>query len=271
VLSNADRRALYDATLEEAQSKDRAALEIHLEYSRPSLVQLDEAQLLYALLEVRPCDLVDQGSLVPLNLCLVVDRSTSMQGEKLDVAKAAAIQVVRMLRAHDLFGLVVFSDRAESLLPAAYRHDPNKAQSRMQSVQAFGATEMLQGLRAGIDQLRAGLDPGRASHLILLTDGHVWRWGRCLTRRSSCSEYWDQRSQVGTDWNDIFLDALAARTEKQHILPPGTFRTCWWISSPRWRSWWQKTLCSSKHRFPESCSRTAFGFNRRADPLRRAG
>jgi Ca-activated chloride channel family protein len=215
VLSNPDRRALYDATLGEAPSKDRSALEIHLDYSRPSLVQLDEAQLLYTLVEVRPADPADQGSSVPLNLCLVVDRSTSMQGEKLDVAKAAAIQVIRMLRAHDLFGLVVFSDKAELLLPAAYRHDPNKAQSRMQAVRAFGATELFQGLRAGIDQLRAGLDPGRASHLILLTDGHTYGdEAECLklAEEAAALNIGISALGVGTDWNDIFLDALAART-----------------------------------------------------------
>ena len=107
------------------ESLPQPPIQLNIEYSRPSLVQLDEPQLIYVLLEARPSNPKASETLTPLNLCLVLDRSTSMQGEKMDVAKAAAVRIVQMMRPVDLFGLVAFSDRAEVLLPSAYQNDLN--------------------------------------------------------------------------------------------------------------------------------------------------
>ena len=173
VLSDPQRRALYDATLP-AEETGPAPFACTVSYSRQNLVQLEEPQLIYALLEAEPSDSAAEHADVPLNLCLVLDRSTSMTGEKMDVAKAAAIRIVQMLRPQDLFSLVVFGDRAEVLLSAGLRRDSNQSQSRIQAIQPGGATEILRGLEAGMAELRRGLDPSRGNHLILLTDGHTY-------------------------------------------------------------------------------------------------
>src|SRR5512143_631202 len=86
VLSNPTRRAQYDATLPKEQV-DETGVHCAMQFSRPSLVRLTEPQLLYALLEATPPEARGRVSAMPLNLCLVLDRSTSMQGQKMDVAK----------------------------------------------------------------------------------------------------------------------------------------------------------------------------------------
>lgn len=215
VLSNAERRARYDATLPEEDLGPKVPVEIRVEYSRQSLVHLDEPQLVYALLEAEPPEKISGQTLAPLNLCLVLDRSTSMQGEKMDVAKAAAISILQMLRAEDLFALVVFGDRAEVLLSSAYKHDLNRAQSRIQSIQTSGATEIFHGLKAGLTELRRSFDPGRGNHMILLTDGHTYGDEReCLQLAEEAARLNISISGfgIGGDWNDIFLDSLVGRT-----------------------------------------------------------
>jgi Ca-activated chloride channel homolog len=215
VLSNPERRARYDATLSTDQDLPPSPIQISMEYSRPSLVQLDETQLIYALLDARASNPKAAETLTPLNLCLVLDRSTSMQGEKMDLVKGAAIRIVQMLRPVDLFGLVVFSDRAEVLLPCAYHNDFNKARSRIQSVQTSGATEIFQGLSAGLDELRRSLDPSRGNHLILLTDGQTYGDEQaCLQLAEEAARLNISISGfgIGGDWNDIFLDSLVSRT-----------------------------------------------------------
>lgn len=213
VLSNPKRRALYDATLPK-EDADAPLLEVTVEYSRPSLVHLDEAQLVYALIEIGPHNAAQQTTM-PLNVCLVLDRSTSMQGDKMDLTKAAAIQIMRMLRPDDIFGIVVFGDRAEVPVPATFLRDPKHLQSRIQSIQTGGATEIFQGLEAGLAELRRGLDPRRSSHLMLLTDGHTYG------DETQCLELAAEAARqnitingfgIGTDWNDIFLDRLTAAT-----------------------------------------------------------
>lgn len=215
VLSNPERRAQYDATLPPEAGAPATPVRIDVQYSRQSLVHLDESQLVYALLAAEPLERAAPQVLAPRNVCLILDRSTSMQGEKMEVAKAAAIRIIDMLRTEDLFGLIVFSDRAEVLLPSAYRHDLKKARSRIQAIQTSGATEILHGLRAGMAELRNSLDPGRGSHLILLTDGRTYGDEQdCLQLAEEAARLNISISGfgVGGDWNDVFLDSLVGRT-----------------------------------------------------------
>lgn len=213
VLSNPKRRALYDATLPEDQSVD-SVITCTLEYSRPRLVHLDEAQLVYVLLDVEPRH-VDQKTTLPLNVCLVLDRSTSMQGEKMDLTKAAANQILQLLRPDDVFGIVVFGDRAEVALQSTFLRDPKRLQSKIQSIQCSGSTEIFQGLQTGLEEVRRSLDPNRSSHLLLLTDGHTYG------DETACLDLAGEAARlnvgisgfgIGTDWNDIFLDKLASLT-----------------------------------------------------------
>ncbi len=215
VLSNPKRRAQYDATLPPDLEPENPVVKHQLQFSRGNLVRLTEAQLIYILLEVGPRDEVEKIPAPPLNLCLVLDRSTSMQGVKMDMVKAAAIQLIRGLRPQDVFSVVAFSDRAEVILPASLHMDRTKQEGRIQMIKPFGATEILQGLEAGMKEISYSLDPSRVSHIILLTDGHTYG------DEQACLELAEQAARrnigisgmgIGEEWNDIFLDALAGRT-----------------------------------------------------------
>ncbi len=215
-LSSPRRRAQYDATLPN-QEAPSAFIEHKILYSRANLVHLNEPQLIYVLLEIGPRDTDQKIPAPPLNICLVLDRSTSMQGDKMDVVKAATVQLMRALRPEDLFSVVAFSDRAEVLIPAAYQSqsERTKLQNRIQTMQTSGATEIYQGLKAGLEEVRRGLDPKRVNHIILLTDGHTYGdEPACLQLAEEASSLHIGISGmgIGGEWNDIFLDALAGRT-----------------------------------------------------------
>ncbi|HJR80660.1 MAG TPA: DnaJ domain-containing protein, partial [Anaerolineales bacterium] len=111
VLSNPARRKQYDATLP-PEEKLSLPYTHNLIYSRPNLVHLDEPQMIYFILELGAPEEVRSSPSPPLNVCLVLDRSTSMRGEKMDIVKATAIQVLRNLRPQDILSVVTFSDRA---------------------------------------------------------------------------------------------------------------------------------------------------------------
>jgi len=213
-LSNPKRRALYDATLP-PQKKIILPYEYKLTYSRPNLVHLDEPQMLYLIVELETPIEARRSPGSPLNVCLVLDRSTSMQGEKMDVVKSTAIQVLRNLRPQDVFSVVTFSDRAEVIIPAAYHQDRARLESRIQMIQPSGATEIYQGLEAGAKEVIRSLDSKRINHIILLTDGHTYGDEQeCLALASNAAERGIGISAmgIGREWNDIFLDILATRT-----------------------------------------------------------
>lgn len=215
VLSNPKRRKIYDATLP-PEIVERPLIRHEAIFSRPSLINSEESQMIYAMLTVSPPE--DQsGSALrpPLNICLLIDRSTSMKGEKLDVVKATAIQLLRALRPEDILSVIAFSDRAEVVVPGMAGSDHRKHENDIQMLQASGGTELYNGLKTGLDVLRRSLTSTRVNHIILLTDGHTYGdEQKCLTLADEAAALHVGISGmgIGDEWNDILLDAIASKT-----------------------------------------------------------
>ena len=214
-LSNPRRRLQYDATLP-PEEKIKLPYEYSLTYSRSSLIHMEEPQMLYVILDLQAPVEARRAPSPPLNVCIVLDRSTSMSGEKMDVVKASAIQILRNLRQQDILSVVTFSDRAEVIIPAAYhQEDRARLEARIQMIQPSGGTEIFQGLDAGAKEVMRSLDSKRLNHIILLTDGQTYGdEQQCLELASQLGTHGVGISAmgIGRDWNDIFLDVLATRT-----------------------------------------------------------
>jgi Ca-activated chloride channel family protein len=176
MLSNPKSRAQYDATLSPEEKID-LPYEYQIVYSRPSLVHLDEPQMLYVILDLQAPIESRRNPSPPLNVCIVLDRSTSMKGEKMDVVKSTAVQILRNLRPQDILSIVAFSDRAEVIIPASYHQDRSRLEARIQMIQPSGGTEMFQGLDAGAKEVMRSHDAKRLNHIILLTDGQTYGGG----------------------------------------------------------------------------------------------
>ena len=115
MLSSPARREVYDSLVSEAVG---ASLTLDLTLSATRLPLADTPQLLYALLTIRPRREAQEGRR-PLNVGLVIDRSTSMRGERLARVTEAVELLLDKLGRDDTLSLVSFSDRAEVVLPAA--------------------------------------------------------------------------------------------------------------------------------------------------------
>ena len=214
VLSNPKKRARYDASL--PPEKDPSLiLKQKVLFSRRCLLHLNEPQIIYILLEFGvPAD-ANKRPAPPLNLCMVLDRSTSMQGENLDMVKATAIQIMHKLRPQDFFSLVSFSDRAETIIPATRSPDYAVQEARIQMLQASGGTEIYSGLELGYNEILRNLSTSRVNHIILLTDGHTYGdENNCISLAQKAAERGIGISGlgIGSEWNDNFLDKLASLT-----------------------------------------------------------
>ncbi|MCZ7551016.1 MAG: hypothetical protein B6D39_11845 [Anaerolineae bacterium UTCFX2] len=211
-LSNPARRKEYDQRL--TQESDAPILEYTL-YSRTRLPDLKEPQLLYAYLDYAVSEKYASQVTPTLNYCLVIDRSTSMQGERLDTVKAAAIELIRQSKESDVLSLVTFSDRAEVVLPAKRYPDHRSLEAQVHFIQASGGTEIYQGLEAGFQQIQWNQNRSLVNHLILITDGHTYGDNLAcidLANRAASQGVCITALGIGSDWNDEFLDTLTQIT-----------------------------------------------------------
>lgn len=214
VLGSPRRRAEYDATLPEGLLA-QPEISIHVRTSRPSIERLPEPQLLYALLEVNCTASAASESGAPVHLAFVLDRSTSMQGERMDMLKASLTQAVRRLKPVDTISIVTFSDRAEVVLPPTRVSALGKAETQIYSIQTGGGTEIFRGLSLGLEQLRRGPAEDCLRQIILLTDGHTYGDEQsCLALAGAASQegIGIHALGIGHEWNDTFLDSLVAIT-----------------------------------------------------------
>ena len=211
VLSNPERRASYLASLGLQEPVEPAA-SVNMIYYPKKLGRVSEPQLLYVLLELISTAKASQDTLNPLNICLVLDRSTSMQGERLDNVKSNALYLLRQLSPEDYFSVVSFSDRAEVVIPSMRGAHFGKTETLISMMKAGGGTEILRGLETGLNEVRRNLSSKHINHLILLTDGRTYGDEEAclrLARKAASEGISITGLGIGDEWNDAFLDKLA--------------------------------------------------------------
>lgn len=171
-------------------------------------------QLLYGLITLRAQDSA-QHHTQRINLCLVLDRSSSMRGEKIDQVKEAVRQVIAGLDAGDYISIIAFSDKAEIVVPCQQEANHDEVGELLRELQPRGGTEIAQGIEAGLNEMRIGAGEGRINHMILLTDGHTYGdEERCRELATAAAK--EQISittlGVGAEWNDALLGSIASQS-----------------------------------------------------------
>jgi len=212
VLIDPQKRDAYDKQLQIGQN---LPVTVHSLYSRNLIPILDEPQLFYALIDIRPDERFIPKSRPQLNISLILDRSTSMQGERMDKVKLAAIEFIRQLEPDDILSIITFSDRAEVILPASHNLNLDIVETQIRMIRSGGGTEIFQGLEAGYSELLQSASRSSINQIILFTDG------RTYGDVQACIELADQAARrgvqiiglgIGNDWNDLFIDELVGLT-----------------------------------------------------------
>ncbi len=114
------------------------------------------------------------GHRVPMNLAVVLDRSGSMQGAKIEKARQAACVAVDQLADDDLFSLVIYDNETDVLIRpervgnARHREELKSAIDR---IRPGGGTALHSGVTVGARQIRQNLAKERVNRVILLSDG----------------------------------------------------------------------------------------------------
>lgn len=182
--------------------------------SRSVLAESGEPQLVYVLLEMSAQGVPTTMPKLPLNLCLVIDRSSSMRGERLQQVKDGASQIVDMLGEDDYFSLVTFNDRAEVVVAAQRARNKSDLKRMIGMVEAAGGTEMATGMALALQEIQKPLLSRGVRRLLLLTDGRTYGdEGRCveIARRAQGRAIGITALGIGGEWNEDLLETIAAR------------------------------------------------------------
>ena len=154
-------------------------------------------------------------AVTPINFCMVLDRSGSMDGPKMDNLKRAVMAVIETLRPDDLVSVAVFDETADVIVPAQPAVDKAALNNRIEAMRVQGGTAMSTGLEAGVAELRKNMTPDRISYLLLLSDGQTWGdEDRCRAIAQELGQVGVRMTALGLgdEWNERLLDDLAAAT-----------------------------------------------------------
>ena len=103
---------------------------------------------------------------------VVLDRSGSMHGGRLDGAKTALVNLIDQLDPTDMFGLVAFDNRVQVVVPAAPLTDKAEVKRAVAAVESGGSTDLSSGYLRGIQEARRAAGPAGAT-VLLISDGHA--------------------------------------------------------------------------------------------------
>ena len=106
-----------------------------------------------------------------LALMLVIDKSGSMGGSKIELAKEAAIASAEVLKPSDSFGVIAFDSLAEWICRPTDAADIDTIASMIARLEAGGGTHIYPALYDGYQALLES--DAKLKHIILLTDGHT--------------------------------------------------------------------------------------------------
>jgi Ca-activated chloride channel homolog len=150
---------------------------------------------------------------LPLNLCLVIDCSGSMQGVPLETVKQAAEQLIAQLSPHDRISVVSFDHQASVVVAnQLVGADLGEITAKIKGLQARGGTSIDEGIKLGIKEMvSAGTEA--ISQAFVLTDGENEHGDntRCIKLAEFATESKITLNTLGfgEHWNQNILEKIA--------------------------------------------------------------
>ncbi|MBI3820744.1 MAG: VWA domain-containing protein [Planctomycetes bacterium] len=144
-----------------------------------------------------------------LALVLVIDKSGSMEGQKIEVAKEAALASAEVLKPNDQFGVVAFDSLAQWLCELTSASEFDAISQRVARLVAGGGTNIYPGLYDAYQALQNS--DAKLKHIILMTDGVTEGSGyEELASHIAADEITLSTIGIGEDADQKFLQDLAS-------------------------------------------------------------
>lgn len=116
-------------------------------------------------------DLLGERRRTPANVAIVLDRSGSMQGDKIRRAREAATMAVDLLDQRDFVSIVSYDDSADVVVPATRLNEPRHIKRQVRRITPRGSTALYAGVSKGAGEVRKFFSRQRVNRVILISDG----------------------------------------------------------------------------------------------------
>jgi Ca-activated chloride channel family protein len=153
----------------------------------------------------------------PVNLAFVLDRSGSMAGDKIRLAKEAVAQSLRRLDSDDRFSVVMYDSEIDVVMAStpATSQARQTALTRLAMIDARSSTNLAGGWLRGAEQVALAMASEGVNRVLLLTDGlanvgitdpdQLTRHATELRARGIATTTFG----VGADFDESLLQAMA--------------------------------------------------------------
>ena len=136
-----------------------------------SILLAGQKQTTYVRVGLTGCPLSSTVQRSPVNIAIVIDKSGSMSGEKIQKAKEAAILALYRLKSSDIVSVVLYDSKIRVLVPATRMTDRDMIISQIRQVNAGGSTALYGGVRTGSKEVKKFLSKEYVNRVVLLSDG----------------------------------------------------------------------------------------------------
>ena len=160
----------------------------------------------------------------PINLALVIDRSSSMNSDaRIEKARDAAIMAVNLLNETDTLSVVTYDSVVEVIVP------PTKVKNKaaliktiQKNTQPRGMTALFAGLSKGLEQVSKQLDKELVNRIILLSDGQANVGPSSVSELAELAKIAAKKGVaittlgMGTGYNEDLMTAVANYSDGNH-------------------------------------------------------
>ena len=167
---------------------------------------------------------IDNSKRVPINLAIVIDKSSSMGGDRIEKAREAAIFAVNLLNENDTLSIVAYDSEAKVIVPASKVKNKQKLiQVINENVVANGGTALFAGLSKGIKQVETQLTKDKVNRIILLSDGQANVGPSSVNELSELAIIAAKKNisittiGIGSDYNELLMSSIASYSDGNHV------------------------------------------------------
>ena len=149
---------------------------------------------------------------------LILDKSGSMKGEKMEKAKASLLEFINLMEPEDKAGIIVFDDKVDFISEPT--SDKELLRQKVAGIKIGGNTAMFDALYSAIENMASA--PGRKA-VIILTDG---KSNRGIHTFSDTVEYASMHNMsiytigLGKDVKEEQLKRLAGESGGEYFFTP---------------------------------------------------
>ena len=152
----------------------------------------------------------------PMNVSVVLDRSGSMDGNKLENSKKAVNQLISLLKEEDRLHFVIYDNKVETILTNVSSATAKDSLQKVDEVKAGGCTDLFAGVQRGVDLVVKHHQEGMLDVVFLFSDGQAnngimgtEKIGHCIKELHAEHGVRFITFGIGSDYNEKLMSSIA--------------------------------------------------------------